>query len=70
MGQKWPLRGGLATRDGAPERTAEQEVRTLGWAEIAGLIEINPDGSWRPTEFGWAQLLKLEHDRTGAGYTQ
>jgi hypothetical protein len=36
------------------------EVRALAWAEIAGLIEINADGSWQPTAFGRAQLLKLD----------
>ena len=46
--------------------TVEEEPRTLGWREIAGLIEIGQDGSWRPSDIGLAQLLKLERDsRTG-----
>jgi hypothetical protein len=70
MGQKWKDRDELAMRQGASEPTAEVEARTLGWAEIAGLIEIRADGSWRPTDFGWAQLLKLERNRDRVGYVQ
>jgi hypothetical protein len=49
-------------RDVAPERTAEGG-RTLEWNEIAGLIDIGPDGSWRPTAFGRTQLLKLARNQ-------
>jgi hypothetical protein len=44
-------------------QAAQQERRVLQWAEIAGLIEISADGSWRPTAFGKAQLFKLERDQ-------
>lgn len=34
----------------ASYRTAE-ETEALGWAEIARLVDIRPDGSWETTEF-------------------
>ena len=34
-------------------------ARNLEWAQIAGLIEIGADGSWRPTAFGKEQLRAL-----------
>jgi hypothetical protein len=49
-------RGGEEADAGAPN------ARTLQWAEIAGLIAIGADGSWQPTEFGKALLLKLERE--------
>jgi hypothetical protein len=41
---------------------AVDAARTLQWAEIAGLIDIRPDGSWHPTALGKAQLLRLERE--------
>jgi hypothetical protein len=41
--------------------------RNLEWAQIAGLIEISADGSWRPTAFGKEQLRALtQHEGTSA----
>lgn len=39
---------------------ASENARALEWAEIAGLVTICSDGSWMLTDFGKAQLLKLE----------
>lgn len=36
-------------------------ARAMEWAEIAGLIEINEDGSWRPSERAKAWLLGRQH---------
>ena len=48
----------------ARERVAANEVSIqgdiLGWARIAGLVEIHTDGSWSVTEAGKARLLELE----------
>jgi hypothetical protein len=65
MGQKWQDTGELARRYGAFE-AIEEEVRTLEWVEIAGLIEIDSDGSWRPSSFGKAHLMSRESDQVGA----
>jgi hypothetical protein len=32
----------------------------LGWAGVAGLIHIYPDGSWTLSELGKAKILELE----------
>lgn len=39
---------------------ASENARALEWAEIAGLVTICSDGSWMLTDFGKAQVLKLE----------
>ena len=70
MGRKWQDRDEAPIRWGAPEPTLEEKTRTLDWDEIAGLIEIGPDGSWRPTDFGKAKLFKLERNRNSADYVQ
>jgi hypothetical protein len=62
MGQKWQVRSVSPTFDSEP---VVATARTLEWAEIAGLIEVSSDGSWRPTAFGKAQLLKLEGAERG-----
>lgn len=32
----------------------------LSWAQIAGLVEIHPDGSWNLTELGIAGVRQLQ----------
>jgi hypothetical protein len=67
MKSKWVVRG-LPMRETSQDQAGDA-ARTLAWAEIAGLIDISPDGSWRPTAFGKVQLMKLERDlasRAGA----
>jgi hypothetical protein len=32
----------------------------LSWAQIAGLVEIHPDGSWKLTELGIAGVRRLQ----------
>ena len=59
MGQRRPVNGG--TRDLG--KVTPEDARTLEWAEIAGLIDIGPDGSWQPTPFGKQRLLALERDQ-------
>lgn len=34
----------------------------LGWARIAGLVQIHADGSWSLSERGKARMLELEQD--------
>jgi hypothetical protein len=66
MAHKWQDRIEFPIRTGAPAVVLEdEEARTLEWAEIAGLIEIRADGSWEPTAFGRAQLLKLMSGEDG-----
>lgn len=48
MGQSTPING------------LTEDARALEWAEIAGLVTICRDGSWMLTDFGKAQLLKLD----------
>jgi len=31
----------------------------LAWAEVAGLVEVNGDGSWKVTELGKAGLMRV-----------
>jgi len=31
----------------------------LGWARVAGIVELRPDGSWHLTELGRARVLRL-----------
>jgi hypothetical protein len=38
------------------------EHRAIGWAEIAGLVEVFPDGSWVPTA---RAMQYLERERNG-----
>ena len=60
MGQKWEDRVQFPLRKGAAVAVLDDdEARNLEWVEIAGLIEISADGSWRPTSYGWQQMAKL-----------
>jgi hypothetical protein len=68
MAHKWQDRTVFSMRVGAPAIILDdEEARTLAWAEIAGLIEIDADGSWKPTAFGWQQMRKLQRDEDSAG---
>jgi hypothetical protein len=40
-------------------RQAEPNA-ALGWAEIAGLVAIQPDGSWRLTLLGTLRMRELQ----------
>lgn len=35
----------------AKPRSPSEDTAALEWAEIAGLIEVRPDGSWQMTDF-------------------
>jgi hypothetical protein len=69
MGQKWEDQVQFPLRKGAAVVVLDdEEARTLEWVEIAGLIEISDDGSWRPTSYGWQQMAKLrQREATGTG---
>jgi hypothetical protein len=53
-----------------PERQSQEPVRSgrgfvgRGWARIAQLVEVHPDGSWDLTEFGRQNL----RPQTSTGY--
>ena len=38
----------------AKPRSPSEGIAALEWAEIAGLIEVRPDGSWQMTDFARA----------------
>lgn len=38
---------------------APEAEDALGWARVAGLVEINQNGSWQLTPEGFAGMLKL-----------
>ena len=60
MGQAAPINHTLPASGGKREFTeVNSSARNLEWAQIAGLIEIGADGSWRPTAFGKEQLRAL-----------
>ena len=42
----------------------QESAAALAWAEVAGLIEIHPNGSWRLTAFGQTRLLQLESEES------
>lgn len=43
--------------------TDDDNHRTLQWAEIAGLIDIQPDGSWEPTAYAKKWMLTHAGDK-------
>ena len=49
-------------------RQAEPNA-ALGWAEIAGLVAIQPDGSWRLTQLGTLRMRELQalDEHSGVG---
>jgi hypothetical protein len=51
MGQRTPIKKADAT-----PRLRE----ALSWAQLAGLVEIHPDGSWNLTELGIAGVRQLQ----------
>ena len=64
MGQSRPING--ITYEG--EDTTALGRTALGWAEIAGLVEIRPNGSWSLTEKAQRYLQgRYEAEGTGSG---
>ena len=52
----------------APRRTDNSAVRPdLAWAEVAGLIQMNADGSWSATELARAWLRRAESQQATTG---
>jgi hypothetical protein len=50
----------------APRRTDSSDAicSDLAWAEVAGLIQVNADGSWSATELAPAWLRRAESPAT------
>jgi hypothetical protein len=59
MERRWLALGPVESNG---ERTAVRSVRTLRWDEIARLVEVNPDGSWHPTEFARTRLIRRSEE--------
>ena len=54
MGQQTPFN--------SPREETEDDMEpnvVLGWAQIAGLVDIRRDGSWDLTRFGRLRVLEL-----------
>jgi hypothetical protein len=55
------------TRD--PRRTGNSDATRsdLAWAEVAGLVQVNADGSWSATELARAWLRRAESPQATTG---
>jgi hypothetical protein len=62
MERSWLAQEVLKSEYGTPDRVVTRGVRTLRWDEIARLIEINPDGSWYPTEFAKTWMTRAREE--------
>lgn len=47
--------------------SASRERVELAWAELAGLVRVNPDGSWTATELARSWLDRDEARKTTDG---
>lgn len=49
----------VSTKPGQ-EASAQKARVDLAWAEVAGLVRVNADGSWSPTELARLWLSQAE----------
>jgi hypothetical protein len=57
MGQIFSIRMHKESEAPAARDVLARDV--LGWARVAGIVELRPDGSWHLTELGRARVLRL-----------
>jgi len=58
----------VRTERGSRSKTSTARARAdLAWAEVAGLVRVNPDGSWTATELARSWLDRAEAREAAEG---
>ena len=58
------MKHAVSTDGKRPEAIEPQDCGAIGWARVAGLVQLHADGSWALTKLGMAGLLALERTST------